>query len=149
MLVEKFYISPLFNRTLEPVEKVLKDAGVQKGQVDDIVLVGGSTRIPKVKDLLRDYFNGKEPNRSINPDEAVAYGAAVQAAKQKFDDQCALSRSIGRSSSTTPSSMQLVHSAIFMKPTIDQVDEQWTRALIKKGLAIDLVDDPEFRKVVL
>lgn len=70
----------LFNRTLEPVEKVLKDAGVQKGQVDDIVLVGGSTRIPKIQKLVSDFFGGKELCKSINPDEAVAYGAAVQAA---------------------------------------------------------------------
>jgi len=70
----------LFNRTLEPVEKVLKDAQVQKGQVDDIVLVGGSTRIPKIQKLVSDFFGGKELCKSINPDEAVAYGAAVQAA---------------------------------------------------------------------
>lgn len=70
----------LFNRTLEPVEKVLKDAGVQKGQVDDIVLVGGSTRIPKIQKMVSDFFGGKELCKSINPDEAVAYGAAVQAA---------------------------------------------------------------------
>ncbi|KAG5358068.1 Heat shock protein 70 1 [Yarrowia sp. B02] len=70
----------LFRGTLDPVEKVLKDAKMDKGAVDEIVLVGGSTRIPKVQKLVSDYFNGKEPNRSINPDEAVAYGAAVQAA---------------------------------------------------------------------
>jgi L1 cell adhesion molecule like protein len=70
----------LFRSTLEPVEKVLKDSKLDKSQVDEIVLVGGSTRIPKVQKLVSDYFNGKEPNRSINPDEAVAYGAAVQAA---------------------------------------------------------------------
>lgn len=68
----------LFRRTLKPVEQVLKDAGVSKDEVDDVVLVGGSTRIPKVQQLLKDYFNGKEPSRSINPDEAVAWGAAVQ-----------------------------------------------------------------------
>lgn len=70
----------LFRGTLEPVEKVLRDAKAAKGDVDDIVLVGGSTRIPKVQSLLVDFFNGKELSKSINPDEAVAYGAAVQAA---------------------------------------------------------------------
>ncbi|RCK55976.1 Heat shock protein SSA2 [Candida viswanathii] len=70
----------LFRSTLEPVEKVLKDSKIDKAQVHEIVLVGGSTRIPKVQKLVSDFFNGKEPNRSINPDEAVAYGAAVQAA---------------------------------------------------------------------
>lgn len=69
-----------FKDTLIPVENVLKDAGISKNQVDDVVLVGGSTRIPKVQQLITDFFNGKEPNRSINPDEAVAYGAAIQAA---------------------------------------------------------------------
>ncbi|CAI4060426.1 Hsp70 family chaperone SSA4 SKDI_05G1830 [Saccharomyces kudriavzevii IFO 1802] len=70
----------LFRSTLEPVEKVLADSKLDKSQIDEIVLVGGSTRIPKVQKLVSDFFNGKEPNRSINPDEAVAYGAAVQAA---------------------------------------------------------------------
>jgi len=70
----------IFKRTLAPVEQVLKDSGLGKNQINEIVLVGGSTRIPKVISLLKDFFNGKEPNRSINPDEAVAYGAAVQAA---------------------------------------------------------------------
>merc|ERR1711871_1381141 len=69
----------LFKKTLGPVGKVMSDAGLKKSEVDEIVLVGGSTRIPKVQQLLKDYFNGKEPNRGINPDEAVAYGAAVQA----------------------------------------------------------------------
>jgi L1 cell adhesion molecule like protein len=69
-----------FRNTLIPVEKVLRDAGVSKSQVDEIVLVGGSTRIPKVQQLVKEFFNGKEPCKSINPDEAVAYGAAVQAA---------------------------------------------------------------------
>lgn len=68
----------LFRRTMKPVEQVLKDAGVKKDEIDDIVLVGGSTRIPKVQQLLKEYFNGKEPSKGINPDEAVAYGAAVQ-----------------------------------------------------------------------
>ncbi|KAL1932904.1 hypothetical protein VTP01DRAFT_8582 [Rhizomucor pusillus] len=70
----------LFRSTMDPVEKVLRDAKIDKGSVHDIVLVGGSTRIPKVQKLVSDFFNGKEPNKSINPDEAVAYGAAVQAA---------------------------------------------------------------------
>ncbi|KAG0055731.1 70-kilodalton heat shock protein [Gryganskiella cystojenkinii] len=70
----------LFRNTMEPVEKVLRDSKIDKGQVDEIVLVGGSTRIPKIQKMVSDFFNGKEPNKSINPDEAVAYGAAVQAA---------------------------------------------------------------------
>ncbi|KAK2701497.1 heat shock 70 kDa protein cognate 4-like [Artemia franciscana] len=70
----------LFRGTLEPVEKSLRDAKMDKGSVHEIVLVGGSTRIPKIQKLLQDFFNGKELNKSINPDEAVAYGAAVQAA---------------------------------------------------------------------
>ncbi|XP_077307383.1 heat shock 70 kDa protein-like [Lithobates pipiens] len=72
--------SDLFRGTLDPVEKALRDAKLDKSQINDIVLVGGSTRIPKVQKLLQDFFNGKELNKSINPDEAVAYGAAVQAA---------------------------------------------------------------------
>ena len=68
----------LFRQTLVPVEKVLEDAGLEKREVDELVLVGGSTRIPKVQQLLTEYFNGKEPSKGINPDEAVAYGAAVQ-----------------------------------------------------------------------
>mmetsp|Transcript_63820 Transcript_63820/g.146230 ORF Transcript_63820/g.146230 Transcript_63820/m.146230 type:complete len:639 (+) Transcript_63820:45-1961(+) len=68
----------LFKKTLGPVEKVLDDSSLKKNQVDELVLVGGSTRIPKVQQLLQDFFNGKEPNKGINPDEAVAYGAAVQ-----------------------------------------------------------------------
>jgi len=72
--------SDLFRSTMEPVEKALRDAKLDKGQIHEIVLVGGSTRIPKVQKLLQDFFNGKELNKSINPDEAVAYGAAVQAA---------------------------------------------------------------------
>eukprot|EP00033_Pygsuia_biforma_P003059 GCRY01003361.1.p1 GENE.GCRY01003361.1~~GCRY01003361.1.p1 ORF type:complete len:404 (-),score=147.53 GCRY01003361.1:304-1482(-) len=69
----------LFKKTLGPVKKVLEDAGMKKSEVDEVVLVGGSTRIPKIQQLLKDFFNGKELNRGINPDEAVAYGAAVQA----------------------------------------------------------------------
>ncbi|KAH9521539.1 heat shock 70 kDa protein 1A [Dermatophagoides farinae] len=72
--------SDLFRSTLEPVEKAMRDAKLDKTNIDEIVLVGGSTRIPKIQKLLSDYFNGKELNKSINPDEAVAYGAAVQAA---------------------------------------------------------------------
>jgi heat shock protein 5 len=67
-----------FKNTLKPVARVLKDAGVKKDEVQDIVLVGGSTRIPKVQELLEEFFNGKKISKSINPDEAVAYGAAVQ-----------------------------------------------------------------------
>ena len=70
----------LFRSTMEPVEKVLRDSKIDKQSVDEIVLVGGSTRIPRIQKLVSDFFNGKEPNKSINPDEAVAYGAAVQAA---------------------------------------------------------------------
>ncbi|MEQ2177604.1 Heat shock cognate 71 kDa protein [Goodea atripinnis] len=70
----------LFRGTLEPVEKALRDAKMDKSQIHDIVLVGGSTRIPKIQKLLQDLFNGRDLNKSINPDEAVAYGAAVQAA---------------------------------------------------------------------
>merc|ERR1711966_106689 len=68
----------LFKKTLGPVKKVMEDASFKKSQLDEIVMVGGSTRIPKVKTLIKDFFNGKEPNTGINPDEAVAYGAAVQ-----------------------------------------------------------------------
>ncbi|KAK3670933.1 Hsp70 chaperone [Recurvomyces mirabilis] len=70
----------LFRSTMEPVERVLRDAKIDKSSVHEIVLVGGSTRIPKIQKMVSDFFNGKEPNKSINPDEAVAYGAAVQAA---------------------------------------------------------------------
>merc|ERR1712124_35588 len=69
-----------FRNSMGPVEKALRDSGLDKKAIHDIVLVGGSTRIPKVQGLIQEFFNGKEPNRSINPDEAVAYGAAVQAA---------------------------------------------------------------------
>merc|ERR1712180_578151 len=72
--------SDLFRGTLQPVEKAMRDAKMDKSSINDIVLVGGSTRIPKVQKLLQDFFNGKDLNKSINPDEAVAYGAAVQAA---------------------------------------------------------------------
>ena len=72
--------SDIFLKTLEPVDRVLKDSKISKGEINDIVLVGGSTRIPKVQELLTNFFNGKELCRKINPDEAIAYGAAVQAA---------------------------------------------------------------------
>lgn len=70
--------SDLFKKTLQPVQQVLDDSGMKKSEIDEVVLVGGSTRIPKVQQMIKDFFNGKEPNRGINPDEAVAYGAAVQ-----------------------------------------------------------------------
>lgn len=76
----------LFRSTLEPVERALNDAKMSKSQIHDVVLVGGSTRIPKIQKLLRDFFNGKELSMSINPDEAVAYGAAVQAAVLSGDN---------------------------------------------------------------
>merc|ERR1712100_261468 len=76
-----------FRKCMEPVEKVLRDSKIAKSQVHEIVLVGGSTRIPKVQELLSEYFNGKELNKSINPDEAVAYGATVQAAILSGADQ--------------------------------------------------------------
>jgi heat shock protein 1/8 len=82
-----------FRKCMDPVERVLKDSKLSKSQVHEIVLVGGSTRIPKVQELLMEFFNGKELNKSINPDEAVAYGATVQAAilsgsdkSEKFQD---------------------------------------------------------------
>jgi heat shock protein 5 len=68
----------LFKKTLGPVQIALDDASIKKSEINEIVLVGGSTRIPKVQQLIKDFFNGKEPNKGINPDEAVAYGAAVQ-----------------------------------------------------------------------
>ena len=70
----------LFKKTLLPVKQVLEDAGVSKASIDQVVLVGGSTRIPKVQELLSEFFEGKTLNKEINPDEAVAYGAAVQGA---------------------------------------------------------------------
>merc|ERR1739848_662571 len=68
----------LFRKTMVPVKKVIEDADMEKDEIDEIVLVGGSTRIPKIQQLVKEYFGGKEPSRGINPDEAVAYGAAVQ-----------------------------------------------------------------------
>ena len=81
----------LFRGTLDPVEKALRDAKMDKSSIDELVLVGGSTRIPKVQKLLTDFFNGRELNKSINPDEAVAYGAAVQAAILTGDNSEAVS----------------------------------------------------------
>ena len=69
----------IFSRVLRPVEQVIKDANISKGQVSEIVLVGGSTRIPRVQQMLKNYFNGKELNKSVNPDEVVAVGVAIQA----------------------------------------------------------------------
>merc|ERR1711935_1239185 len=68
---------PLFQKCIDPVEEVLREGGMDKSNVDDVVLVGGSTRIPKIQDMLSKFFNGKELCRNINPDEAVANGAAV------------------------------------------------------------------------
>merc|ERR1711871_781190 len=79
-----------FRNSLGPVEKAMRDSGLDKKAIHDIVLVGGSTRIPKVQSLIQESFNGKEPNRSINPDEAVAYGAAVQAAILTGDQSSAV-----------------------------------------------------------
>ena len=69
----------MFNQTVTPVARGLQDAKLDKGAIHEVVLVGGSTRFPKVIQLLKDFFKRKEPNKSINPDEAVAYGAAVEA----------------------------------------------------------------------
>lgn len=71
---------PLFKNCLSLIEKVLKDSNMSKSQVDEVILVGGSTRIPKIVQIIQEFFNGKEPNISINPDEAIAYGASVHAA---------------------------------------------------------------------
>merc|ERR1712115_747834 len=76
----------LFKGTLKPVQKVMEDADLTKKDIDEIVLVGGSTRIPKIQQLVKEYFNGKEPSKGINPDEAVAYGAAVQAGVLSGED---------------------------------------------------------------
>merc|ERR1712000_340685 len=76
-----------FRKCMDPVEKVLRDSKLSKSQVHEIVLVGGSTRIPKIQEMLSEFFNGKELNKSINPDEAVAYGATVQAAILSGSDQ--------------------------------------------------------------
>lgn len=80
----------LFRSTLQPVERALTDAKLDKGSIDDVVLVGGSTRIPKIQKMLQEFFCGKQLNLSINPDEAVAYGAAIQG---EFGNQQILRRS--------------------------------------------------------
>ena len=72
--------APIFTRTMEPVDKAIRDANISKSDIDEIILVGGTTRVPKIQKLLKDYFNGKEPCKNLNPDEAVAIGATVQAA---------------------------------------------------------------------
>ena len=72
--------SDIFNRILNPIDLVIKDGDINKSDIEEIILVGGTTRIPKIQELLSNYFNGKELNKSINPDEAVAYGASIQAA---------------------------------------------------------------------
>merc|ERR1719478_189951 len=69
-----------FRNTMGPIERVMKDSKMSKSEIHEVVLVGGSTRIPKVQQMIKEFFNGKDPCKSINPDEAVAYGAAVQAA---------------------------------------------------------------------
>lgn len=76
-----------FKKTMKPVELVLKDAKKSVDDIDEVVLVGGSTRIPKIQDLLKQFFNGKNPNKSVHPDEAVAAGAAVQAAALSGDNE--------------------------------------------------------------
>tara|TARA_Y100001958_G_scaffold160079_1_gene165976 strand:+ start:12647 stop:14521 length:1875 start_codon:yes stop_codon:yes gene_type:complete len=78
--------SDIFKKVISPVEKVLRDAGMSKSSVDEIIMVGGTTRIPKIQQMLSDYFNGKALNHTINPDECVAYGAAVQAALLSGND---------------------------------------------------------------
>lgn len=83
----------LFRKCMDPVEKCLRDAKMDKNSVHDVVLVGGSTRIPKVQQLLSDFFNGKELNKSINPDEAVAYGAAVQVRRARTFTACTVALS--------------------------------------------------------
>ena len=77
----------LFRSTMKPVKKVIEDSDLKKNEIHEIVLVGGSTRIPKVQQLVKEFFGGKEPSRGINPDEAVAYGAAVQAGVLSGEDQ--------------------------------------------------------------
>uniref|UniRef100_A0A6C0E193 Chaperone n=1 Tax=viral metagenome TaxID=1070528 RepID=A0A6C0E193_9ZZZZ len=106
----------LFRKTMEPVEKVLKDAKKSKSQIDEIVLVGGSTRIPKIQQLLSEFFNGKKLNNEVNPDEAVAFGATVQAAilsgnkSEKLEDMILLD--------VTPLSLGLETAGGIMTPLI-------------------------------
>ena len=82
----------IFEKCKEPIDEVLKDSKCQRQNVDEIVLVGGSTRIPKIQEMLKDYFDGKELNVSLNPDEAIAYGATIEAALQmgKYSEDVAL-----------------------------------------------------------
>ena len=106
----------LFKRTLTPVSKALADAKVDKSEIDDVVLVGGSTRIPKVQAMLKAYFNGREPSKGVNPDEAVAIGAAVQVRQctiSNFAKACMLRY-------VAPSSFRSVHVG-----TMLQVDTAW------------------------
>lgn len=79
---------------MKPVQKVLEDSDLKKHEIQEIVLVGGSTRIPKIQQLVKEFFNGKEPSRGINPDEAVAYGAAVQAGVLSGEEDVGMSSSI-------------------------------------------------------
>lgn len=72
------HLQELFRSTMKPVKQVIQDADMEKNEIHEIVLVGGSTRIPKIQQLVKEHFDNKEPSRGINPDEAVAYGAAVQ-----------------------------------------------------------------------
>lgn len=76
----------LFKKTLGPMKKAMEDTSLQKKDIHEIILVGGSTCIPKVQQLLKDFFDGKEPNKGVNPDEAVAYGAVVQGGILSGDD---------------------------------------------------------------
>jgi len=110
--------SDLLQRTLEPVEKVMKDANMDKSEINEIILVGGSTRIPKVQKLLQDFFNGKELNQSIDPDEAVAYGAAVQAAILTGDKSQAVSQLLLLD--VTPLSLGIETGAGVMTPLIQR-----------------------------
>merc|ERR1712117_902622 len=80
----------LFRKTLGPVKKAMEDADFKKTDIDELVLVGGSTRIPKVVQMLKEFFDGKEPNKGVNPDEAVAFGAAVQGGILQGDDSDAI-----------------------------------------------------------
>ena len=108
----------LFRSTLDTVEKVLRDSQISKNEVDEIVLVGGSTRIPKVQKMLSEYFNGKELCKSINPDEAVAYGAAVQAAILNGDSDESINQVLLLD--VTPLSLGLETAGVIMTKIIDR-----------------------------